>query len=130
MAQNRGYEDLVVWRKAMDLCEATYAMTKTFPADERFGLVSQMNRCVISIPSNIAEGSARNTHGEFGQFLGVATGSIAELHTQLLLAKRFGYIDGAQCDAIECKIVEIRKMLNGLKASVKSQRPKLVTGNS
>lgn len=73
------YRELIAWQKAMALVTHVYSITKTFPNDERFGLTSQMRRCAVSIPSNIAEGQARNTTGEFKQFIGIARGSVAEL---------------------------------------------------
>jgi hypothetical protein len=71
-----GYRDLVVWQKGMEITKLTYSITRTFPADERFGLVSQMRRAAVSIPSNIAEGQARHTTGEFIQFISHAEGSV------------------------------------------------------
>src|SRR3954470_12943304 len=83
-AQN--YKDLVVWQKGISLAKAIYRLTSKFPSQEKFGLVSQMRRACVSIPSNIAEGQARHTTGEFIQFISHAEGSVAELNTQLILA--------------------------------------------
>jgi len=85
MAQH--YRDLIAWQKAMDLVAHVYYITKSFPDEEKFGLVSQMRRCAVSVPSNIAEGQSRNSKGEFIQFLGIARGSIAELTTQILISE-------------------------------------------
>lgn len=116
MAQH--YRELIAWQKAMDLVTHVYDMTKRFPDDERFGLVSQMRRCAVSIPSNIAEGQARNTTGEFKQFIGVARGSIAELTTQILIAERLGYLqEGTQ--TIE-KAEEVGRILTGLSQSLRT----------
>ena len=79
----RDYRDLLVWQKGMTLAKAIYQVTQAFPDTERFGLVSQMRRAAVSVPSNIAEGQARNTTGEFVQFLSHAVGSVSELDTQL-----------------------------------------------
>jgi len=84
------YRDLRVWRDAMDLAEACYRLTARFPADERFGLTSQIRRACVSIPANIAEGYGRNSKGAYVQFLRVAQGSLKELETHLLLVERLG----------------------------------------
>ena len=87
------YKELLVWQKAVDLAVDVYKITKQFPNEEKFGLVSQINRCGVSISSNIAEGAGRNTTGEFNHFLGIATGSSFELETQLTIANKLGYIE-------------------------------------
>jgi four helix bundle protein len=112
MAQN--FEDLLVWQKAVDLAVQVYALTRAFPADERFGLTSQLRRSAVSIPSNIAEGRGRLSQGDFRQFLGIAQGSTYEVLTQLLIAKklRFGLPDAiAQCEDLSN---EVSKMLSAL----------------
>lgn len=81
------YRKLIVWQKSYDLVKDVYKLTKLLPLEEQFGLVSQMRRCAISIPSNISEGQQRNNAKEYRQFLGVARGSAAELHTQLMLVQ-------------------------------------------
>ena len=83
----RSYRDLVVWQKAMELVAEIYQRTRAFPMDEMFGLVSQMRRAAVSIPSNIAEGYGRASTGEYKQFLGHARGSLWEVETQILIAK-------------------------------------------
>lgn len=88
---SRGYKELVVWQFAIRLVIIVYRLTAQFPADERFGLSSQMRRGSVSIASNIAEGYGRSTTGEFRQFLGIARGSCCELETQLIVAKMLGY---------------------------------------
>ncbi|MFT7030465.1 MAG: four helix bundle protein [Marinoscillum sp.] len=110
------YKDLDVWKIAMDLSEDIYKLTALFPRDERFGLISQIRRASVSVPSNIAEGAGRNSKGEFKQFLGIAVGSLFELETQLLLAKRFNYI--ASIDNQLDKIDSLRKMIFGLQKSM------------
>ena len=77
------FRELKVWQHAMDLAEEVYRFTATLPAEEKFGLVSQIRRAAVSVPSNIAEGNSRATRGEYLQFLGIARGSLAELQTQL-----------------------------------------------
>ena len=82
------FKELIVWQKSMDLVEAIYLATAKLPQSEQYGLVSQMRRCAISIPSNIAEGKKRGTRKDFTQFLRIADGSAAELETQVLIAQR------------------------------------------
>lgn len=114
----RNCRDLIVWQKAVDLAVSVYKITRYFPKEELFGLVSQMRRCAVSVPSNIAEGQARNTTGEFKQFLGIAKGSLAELDTQLKIARRLTYLeeDVHKTHVDDCN--EIGKMLNGLLKSL------------
>jgi len=114
----RGYKDLLVWRKGIDLVKEIYRMTKAFPADERFGLVSQMRRAAVSIPSNIAEGQARKTTGEFVQFLSQAEGSLAELDTQLILAEELGYSNPTQVASATGLVSELKRMLNALRRAL------------
>ena len=84
----QSYRDLKVWQKGMDLAAACYLQTKSLPLDERFGLISQIQRAAVSVPANIAEGYGRENRGEFIQFLRIAQGSLKELETHLLLAQR------------------------------------------
>ena len=114
------YKDLIVWQKWMLLARRVYEITKIFPRDEKFGIVSQMRRAAVSIPSNIAEGQARHTTGEFVQFLSHAEGSVAELDTQLLLSLDLKYCTSLDVSNLFELISELRKMLNSL-------RRKLVT---
>ena len=110
------HKDLIVWKKAMSLVEILYKITDNFPNNEMYELVNQIRRAAVSIPSNIAEGAARKSNNEFAHFLYVALGSLAELETQLLIAKRLKYIN----DIKEMKLIEIRKMLLGLIKKVES----------
>ncbi|MFN8277182.1 MAG: four helix bundle protein [Chitinophagales bacterium] len=95
---------LKIWNDAIDLAVEIYKMTDTFPKEERFNLVSQMNRCVVSISSNIAEGSGRNHDKEFRHFLGIANGSANELISQLTIANRLGYVSNETYKNIEARI--------------------------
>ena len=113
------YRDLIAWQKAMKLVTHIYEITKTFPDTEKFGLVSQMRRCAVSIPSNIAEGQARNTKGEFYQFVGIARGSIAELTTQILIAEQLGYI--AEPKNTIQMADEVGRILTGLSQSLRTK---------
>jgi four helix bundle protein len=87
----QNYKDLLVWQKGVALAKATYNLTKPFPSEERFGLIAQMRRAAVSIPSNIAEGQARRTTGEFVQLISHAEGSCAELDTQLILSVELAF---------------------------------------
>ena len=112
MAQS--YRELKVWKKAVDLALLVYELTSEFPKREMYGLCSQMQRAAVSIPSNIAEGSARGTRRDFRQFVKLAEGSNCELQTQLLIARRLHYVSDQKCDALDALSVEIGKMLNAL----------------
>ena len=86
------YRDLEVWQRGMDLVERVYALTKPFPADERFGLTAQLRRAAISIPSNIAEGWGRGSRKDYVHFLRIARSSLLEVETQLIISYRLGYV--------------------------------------
>lgn len=105
------YKDLRIWQKGMGLTKTIYRLTARFPSEEKFGLVSQMRRAAVSIPSNIAEGQARRGTREFVQFLSLASGSLAELETQLLLCVDLGYARGLEVILVETEIAEIQKMI-------------------
>lgn len=103
----------------MDLAHETYKLTATFPKEEIYGLTAQMRRSAVSIPSNIAEGFGRENRGSFAQFLRIAQGSLKELETQMLLARRVGYLGEADLKAILKRAEEVGKMIRGLIASLK-----------
>ena len=112
-----GYERLEVWQKGMDLAVLVYDLVRCFPADERFSLADQMRRCAVSIPSNIAEGTARASKKEFAQFLYIALGSAAELDTQIQIAQRVGYIQ--DITSLRQELLVVKKMINALITSLK-----------
>ena len=114
----RDYKDLHVWQKGMELAKHVYLLTNRFPPEEKFGLVSQMRRAAVSVPSNIAEGQARNTTGEFVQFLSHAEGSAAELDTQLRLSIELGYYVAADLSEVFRILTDIQKMLKRLRQSL------------
>ncbi|MFN5335640.1 MAG: four helix bundle protein [Bacteroidota bacterium] len=114
------YKDLSVWQKAMDLVVEIYKITKEFPSHERFGLISQMNRCAISIPSTIAEGAGRNTAKDFDHFLAISLGSSFELYTQLVLSNRLGYVAVEVFEKLELELAHIQNMVVKLKKSLNS----------
>lgn len=103
-------EDLKVWNKAMNIAEKIYLISADFPPEEKYGLTSQIRRCAISVPSNIAEGAGRNTKGEFKNFLSIANGSAHELFTQLVLSHKLKLIPKEKVDSILKEVIEIQKM--------------------
>ena len=108
----RSYKDL---EKGIELAKLTYQLTKDFPAEEKFGLVAQMRRAAVSVPSNIAEGQARHTTGEFIQFISHAEGSVAELDTQLILSIELKFRRDVGAEAVFELIGELHRMLNVLR---------------
>lgn len=109
------FKQLLVWQKGMTLAKEIYKLTAKFPADERFGLISQLRRAAVSVPSNIAEGQARNSTREFLQFLSHASGSLAEVETQLLLSLDLGHCKGPDTAVAQGLIEELQKMLPALR---------------
>jgi len=116
-----GYRRLEIWKKSHSLTLEIYRITKEFPENEKFGLVSQMTRAASSIPSNIAEGYGNIHLKIFQRHLGIARGSAYELEYQLLLAKDLNYIDKEEYEKINAEIVELKKMLTGFIKSVISK---------
>ncbi len=106
------HKDLHAWQKAMELARNIYAVTKDFPADERFGLTNQLRRAVVSVPSNIAEGAARGGAVEFARFLHIALGSLAEVETQVELAHDLRYLSDSE--SLLVLVGEIRMLMIGL----------------
>ena len=119
--QARSYENLLVWQKSVDLSAIIYQITKTFPKDEIFGLTSQMRRCSVSIPSNIAEGSERASDLEFIRFINIALGSLAELKTQVVIGNKVEIIKDELSEEIKNKVDDISKMLKSLKNKIKPE---------
>jgi four helix bundle protein len=111
----RSYKDLVVWQKGIALAKLVYRITQSFPSAEKFGLIAQMRRAAVSIPSNLAEGQARHTTGEFVQFISHAEGSVAELDTQLILSIELKFCDDVSATPVFELISELRRMLNALR---------------
>ena len=119
MAKPR-YSDLIVWQKAMDLVEAVYRATHDWPPKELYGLTNQARRAVVSIPANIAEGRGRTGAKEFLHHLPIANGSLHELETHLLIARRLRYIDEATCESLMYYTAEVDRLLQGLIRSLRS----------
>ena len=109
---NTGYKNLIVWQKSLLLVTKIYEITKEFPKDETFGLISQMKRAAVSIPSNIAEGSRRVTKKDKNNFYSIAFGSGSELETQIEIAFHLNFISKNQYDELIALSTEILKMLN------------------
>ena len=107
----KSHKDLLVWQRSMDLVETVYRLTGSFPSMEQWGLVSQMRRAAISVPSNIAEGYGRQATGEYRHHLSIGRGSLLELETQVLLAKRLTYLQAADADSVLNEIEEISRMI-------------------
>ncbi|HQT23487.1 MAG: four helix bundle protein [Sphingobacteriales bacterium 17-39-43] len=112
-------KDLKIWNKSIDLAIRVYDVSAKFPVDERYGLISQIRRCAVSIPSNISEGAGRNSNKEFLQFLGIANGSSYELQTQLVITERLGFIDTKICSELLESIDELQKMNFNLQKSIR-----------
>ncbi|MFA5362654.1 MAG: four helix bundle protein [Candidatus Omnitrophota bacterium] len=124
------FEKLIVWQKAMDLCELVYKESKNIPKEELFGLTSQLRRAVTSIPLNISEGTAAGTKREFKRFLNIALCSQYETATIIRLCLRFKYLDNKSYDTINGSLEEVGKLLHGLIRSLQqSQSDKLTTDN-
>lgn len=123
------YRDLVAWQKAMTLVTNTYRATSKFPRDEQFGLTSQVRRCSVSIPSNIAEGQGRLSEKEFRYFLGQARGSLMELETQFQIAQNLGYLGQSEATSLLQSCAEVGRILNGLIGSICKQPRELRTEN-
>lgn len=114
MGEIKSYKDLIVWQKSMDLVSFTYSNLSGIPTDETFGLISQIKRSSISIPSNIAEGYGRGSSKSYMHFLSIARGSLYELETQLLIALNLNFIKQNIYNEFDNLIIEIGKMINSL----------------
>ena len=110
----KSYRDLIVWQKSMHLVTITYKLISKLPVDEKFGLISQIKRSAISIPSNIAEGYGRNYRKDYSRFLQIARGSLFENQTQLEIAVNLDFIKEEDLEEIKELSIEVEKMLNSL----------------
>ncbi len=111
------FKELLVWKKSIDLVKSVYQLTSSLPPEEKFGLISQMNRSSVSIPSNIAEGSGRTSSKEFLYFLNIAISSSYELETQLIISNQLFLRD---VENILSQISEVQKMILGLKKNIEN----------
>lgn len=120
MGEFKSYQDLLVWQKSMQLVELVYKLSRDFPSDEKYGLKSQIQRASVSIPANIAEGWGRGYSQNFIQFLNIASGSLAELETLIILAQKLEF---SKSDSELLELCgEISKMLYSLKRSIKEKQ--------
>ena len=116
----RSYQDLVAWQKAMNLVGEIYRVSLLFPKEEVFGLTSQLRRAAVSIPSNIAEGQAKSSRGEFQLYLGHARGSMAELETQIMIARNLNYLSESEAAGLLEQAADVGRIMNGLLAALKA----------
>jgi len=119
VSDKRAHHKLVVWQKSLDLAQTVYLVTKKFPKEEIYALTNQMRRAAVSVPSNIAEGAARASNKEFLHYLSISRGSLSELETQIMVAKRVGYI--SDIEIILNEIESIFSLLGGLMKSIKEK---------
>ncbi len=110
------FRDLEAWKLSVALAKKIYVMTSEFPASERFGLVSQMRRAAVSVPSNVAEGSVRHSRRQFAHFLEISLGSLAELETQLELARELKLLKDST--EVEENVTHVRRLLYGLRSAM------------
>ena len=118
----RPHENLEVWKESINFVIDIYKLTAQLPDYEKFGLISQLNRAAVSIPSNIAEGAARSGKKEFINFLYIAQGSAAEIETQLIISNKLGYLKQIELESLLKKLDSISKMITGLKNSVNQKK--------
>jgi four helix bundle protein len=114
------YKDLIVWQRSMELVVEIYKITEKFPKSELYGIVSQMRRSAVSIPSNIAEGRKRSTRKDFRQFLIIAYASASEIETQVEISKRLNFINIAEYKKTDSLLLEVMKMLGKMLSSLKN----------
>lgn len=114
MATLNSYKDLIVWQKSIALVSKVYSLTKRFPSDEKFGLISQLTRASISVPANIAEGWGRESRKNYIQFLRVSRGSLFELETLLIISKNEGFITSEAFQDISLNTDELTRMLGSM----------------
>lgn len=117
-APRPGYQDLVAWKKTLELVSAVYHVTKSWPRDEQFGLTSQTRRAAVSIPSNLAEGHGRSGPREFAHHASIAYGSLCEVETQLLIAQQLGYTDAGAIERLLGLTSEVRRLTLGILRSL------------
>ena len=118
MGKIQSFKELTVWQEAMSLVEMVYIETRNYPKEEVYGLTSQTRRAAVSIPANIAEGYGRANRKEYLHFLSIASGSLAELETHLLLATRIKFINGQDMDVFQHQLNSVGRLLNALRKSL------------
>ena len=119
-----GYRDLLVWESAMGLVAEAYRVTAGFPKEEKYGLVQQLRRAAVSVPSNIAEGHGRDHLGDYLRHLSIANGSLMELETQILIAGRMGYVSTDDQAKVLAQAGRVGQLLSGLTRALKKRNPR------
>lgn len=120
MEKSRSYKDLIVWQKSIQIITHIYSVTKKFPKDEIYGLISQIRRASVSIAANISEWQSRNSVGEFIQFLWIAEGSLGELETLLIISENVWYMEKEENKKLSDDLAEIKRLILALKKSIKN----------
>ncbi len=119
MAYIKSYKELIVWQKSIQLVKEVFILTGKFPKSELYGLISQMRRAAVSIPSNIAEGYGRRSSKEYAQFYSIAYGSALELETQTIIAKELQFTTIEYFDKVDLLLAEVSRMLNAMTSKMK-----------
>ncbi|MDN3585145.1 four helix bundle protein [Pedobacter aquatilis] len=112
------FRQLQIWREGMVIAKATYLLINNMPSVEKFGLISQISRCGVSVPSNIAEGSSRSSNKEFAHFLSIALGSLFELETQILLSVDLGFLTSENVESLLSEIIQLQKKISTFKKTL------------
>ena len=120
------YKNLHIWQDGIKLARKIYEVTSAFPANEKFGIVSQMTRAAVSIPSNIAEGAGRNSTKDFVNFLSIATGSIFELHTQITICEQVGLIDSSTAKQLAEQTFSLQQQITTFKQRLEIQKNEIL----
>ena len=118
------YKNLHIWQEGIKLARRIYEITSTFPTNEKFGIVSQMTRAAVSIPSNIAEGAGRSSKKDFANFLSIAIGSIFELHTQIAICEQIGFINEAEVKELEEQTFSLQQQITAFKQKLEGSAPR------
>ena len=118
------YKNLHIWQEGIKLARRVYEVTSNFPANEKFGIVSQMTRAAVSIPSNIAEGAGRNSTKDFTNFLSIAIGSIFELHTQIAICEQIGFINEATAKQLDKQTFSLQQQITAFKQKIEGSAPR------
>jgi four helix bundle protein len=113
------FRQLQIWKEGMEMAKQVYLLLAKFPSSEKFGMISQISRCAVSVPSNIAEGSSRSSDKEFAHFLSIALGSLFELETQLLLAIELEIISKNEIEPIIESVIQLEKKISAFKKTLK-----------
>lgn len=112
------FKNLNIWKLSIELADEIYTVTDNFPKNEEFGLKSQLRRCVVSVASNIAEGSSRSSNKDFNRFLEISLGSLYELQTQVIISNNRNYFESFKNEIIENKIIELQRMISGFQKNL------------